>query len=123
MYNILAAMGVFLSLGMKPEEIQKAILDVESVPGRLEDVNNYEGFKIFIDYAHTPDALEKTLQTLRDIQGVKRIITVFGATGDRDKTKRPIMGKIVSDMSDFVILTQDDDYSEKTSAIIKDVLP
>lgn len=123
MYNILAAMGVFLSLGMKPEEIQKSILDVESVPGRLEDVNNYEGFKIFIDYAHTPDALEKTLQTLRDIQGVKRIITVFGATGDRDKTKRPIMGKIVSDMSDFVILTQDDDYSEKTSAIIKDVLP
>jgi len=61
-------MGVFLSLGMKPEEIQKSILDVEGVPGRLEDIKNYEGFKIFIDYSHTPDALEKTLQTLRDIE-------------------------------------------------------
>jgi UDP-N-acetylmuramoyl-L-alanyl-D-glutamate--2,6-diaminopimelate ligase len=54
---------------------------------------------------------------------VQRIITVFGATGDRDKTKRPIMGKIVSDMSDFVVLTQDDDYTESTGQIIKDVLP
>ena len=122
-YNILAAMWVFLSLGMKPEEIQKSILDVEGVPGRLEDIKNYEGFKIFIDYAHTPDALEKTLQTLRDIEWVQRIITVFGATWDRDKTKRPIMGKIVSQMSDFVILTQDDDYTESTGQIIKDVLP
>ena len=122
-YNILAAMWVFLSLGMKPEEIQKSILDVEGVPGRLEDIKNYEWFKVFIDYAHTPDALEKTLQTVRDIAWVQRIITVFGATGDRDKTKRPIMGKIVSDMSDFVVLTQDDDYTESTGQIIKDVLP
>ncbi|MDD5769883.1 MAG: UDP-N-acetylmuramoyl-L-alanyl-D-glutamate--2,6-diaminopimelate ligase [Candidatus Gracilibacteria bacterium] len=122
-YNILGAIGVFLSLGLKPRVIEKSIAEVEVVPGRLEEVKNYEGFKIFIDYAHTPDALEKVLSTLKEIEGIKRIIIVFGATGDRDKTKRPIMGKIVSQMSDFVILTQDDDYTEKTNSIIKDVLP
>lgn len=122
-YNILWAVWVFLSLGMKPRDIEKSILDVEVVPGRLEEVNNYEWFKVFIDYAHTPDALENILRTIRSINGVKRIITVFWATGDRDKTKRPIMGDIVSKMSDYVVLTQDDDYSEKTQDIIKDVLP
>lgn len=122
-YNILWAVWVFLSLGMKPRDIEKSIQDVEVVPGRLEEVNNYEWFKVFVDYAHTPDALENILHTLKNINGIKRIITVFWATGDRDKTKRPIMWKIVSQMSDYVILTQDDDYTEKTQDIVKDVLP
>ncbi len=122
-YNILWAVGVFLSLGMKPREIEKSILDVEVVPGRLEEVKNYEWLKIFIDYAHTPDALENVLHTLKNINGIARIITVFWATWDRDTTKRPIMWKIVSDLSDYVILTQDDDYTEKTQDIMKDILP
>lgn len=122
-YNILWAIWIFLSLWMKPREIEKSILDVEVIPGRLEEINNYEGFKIFVDYAHTPDALENILHTLRDIKWIARIITVFWATWDRDTSKRPIMWKIVSDKSDYVILTQDDDYTEKTQDIVKDVLP
>lgn len=122
-YNILGAVWVFLSLWLKPKEIEKSILDVDVVPWRLEEVSNYEWFKIFIDYAHTPDALENILNTLKEINWINRIITVFWATWDRDKTKRPIMWRIVSEMSDYVILTQDDDYTEKTQDIIKDVLP
>ena len=122
-YNILRAVWVFLDLWIKPDIIEKSILSVEWVPWRLEEINNYEWFKIFIDYAHTPDALEKILNTVKNIEWINKIITVFWATWDRDKTKRPIMWKIVSDNSDYVILTQDDDYSEKTQDIIKDVLP
>lgn len=121
-YNILGAIWVFLSLWMKVEDIEKSIKDVEVIPGRLEEVNNYEDFKIFIDYAHTPDALENVLNTLRNINWINRIITVFWATWDRDKTKRPIMWEVVSRLSDYVILTQDDDYTEKTQDIMKDVL-
>lgn len=122
-YNILWAIWVFLSLGLKTEDIEKSIKNVSVIPGRLEEVNNYEGFKIFIDYAHTPDALENVLNTLKNINGIKRIITIFGATWDRDKTKRPIMWRVVSNLSDYVILTQDDDYTEATQDIMKDVLP
>lgn len=120
-YNILASIWVFLSLGHKPEAIEQALRATTWVPGRLEEVKNNEGYKIFIDYAHTPDALEQVLSTLKEIEWAGRVITVFWATGDRDKTKRPEMGKIVSDLSDVVILTQDDDYSEKTENIINDV--
>ncbi|MDP5038928.1 MAG: UDP-N-acetylmuramyl-tripeptide synthetase, partial [Candidatus Gracilibacteria bacterium] len=122
-YNILGAIGVYLSIGMKPEEIEKSILEVESIPGRLEEIQNIEGFKIYVDYAHTADALEKVLQTVKNIDGVNRVLCVFGATGDRDKTKRPIMGRVVSENSDVVYLTQDDDYSEPTMQIIKDIIP
>lgn len=122
-YNILWAIWVFLSLWIKTRIIENSILNIESVPGRLEEVKNEEWFKIFIDYAHTADALEKTLWTLKEIKWINKIITVFWATWDRDKTKRPIMWEIVSKMSDVVILTQDDDYTEKPENIIKDILP
>jgi len=122
-YNILRAIWVFNSLWFKDEQIVQTILDVSVVPWRLEEVNTYENFKIFIDYAHTPDALENVLLTLREIKWINNIFTVFWATGDRDKIKRPIMWEIVSKYSDYVVLTQDDDYSEKTQDIIKDVLP
>ncbi|NVP17719.1 UDP-N-acetylmuramoyl-L-alanyl-D-glutamate--2,6-diaminopimelate ligase [Candidatus Gracilibacteria bacterium] len=120
--NILAAIGVFMSFSISGEKIIEIIKSISGVPGRLELIENELGADIFVDYAHTPDALEKVLTTLKDI-GYKKIITVFGATGDRDKTKRPIMGEIVSKYSDIVILTQDDDYTENTESIIKDVLP
>lgn len=122
-YNILAAIWVFISFWLKTEEIEKVIKTIDWVAWRMEEVENNNHTKIFVDYAHTADALKQVLETIRDIEWIKKIITVFWATGDRDKTKRPIMWKVVSDLSDVVILTQDDDYTEKTEKIIKDVLP
>jgi len=122
-YNLLAAIGVFVGFGMKPGEIENIVQKIETVPGRVEEVKTSDGFSVFIDYAHTPDALENVLSTLKDIDGTKRVITVFGATGDRDTTKRPIMWEVASRLSDVVIVTQDDDYSEKPEKIIKDILP
>ena len=77
--------------------------------------------KIFIDYAHTEDSLRSVLETLRKIEVTQRIITLFGATGDRDKTKRPKMGRIVDMLSDVIILTDDDTYTEDSLRIIRDV--
>ena len=121
--NILATIWVFMSFGMKPDAIQKALATVGWVPGRMDEVTNLEWYKIIIDYAHTEDALRNVLSTIKTLDGVNNIFTVFGATWDRDKTKRPIMGQTVSELSDFVILTQDDDYTENTMEIIKDVIP
>lgn len=121
-YNITASIGVFMCLNIKQDKILEIVKDISPVAWRLEEVENIEWFKIFIDYAHTPDALENTLGTINEIKWNWKIITVFWATWDRDKTKRPIMWEIVSRLSDKVVLTQDDDYSEKTWEIIKDVL-
>ncbi len=119
--NILAAIGVFISLKIKPEEISKIIKVVDWVPGRMEIVENVEWLNIIVDYAHTEDALEKVLDTIKWFKNIWKIITVFWATWDRDKSKRFNMWKIVSERSDIVILTQDDDYTEKTENIINDV--
>ena len=122
-YNLLAAIGVFVGFWMKPKEIESIVQKIQTVPWRVEEIQSSEEFRVFIDYAHTADALENVLSTLKDIEGTKRVITVFGATGDRDTTKRPIMWEVVSRLSDVVIVTQDDDYSEKPEKIIKDILP
>lgn len=122
-YNTLAAIWVLITLKVKPDQIEDAIKWIRTIPWRLEEVESEENYKVFVDYAHTADALENVLWTIRDIQGVNRVITVFGCTWDRDATKRPIMWKVVSDMSEIVILTQDDDYTEPTDKIIKDVMP
>ena len=122
-YNILAAIGVFASLWIEKEQAEKAIANIECVPWRMEEVKSKDNFSVFIDYAHTPDALGNVLSTLSKIQWKWRIITVFWATWDRDKAKRPLMGQTVSEYSDVVIVTQDDDYSENTQKIIKDILP
>lgn len=122
-YNILWTIWVFLSLWLKEKDIEKAIWEVDVIPWRLEEIRNYEWFKIFVDYAHTQDALENVLNTLKNITWINRIITVFWATWDRDRSKRPLMWEVVSRLSDYVVLTQDDDYSEKTQDIMKDILP
>ena len=121
--NILAAIWVFTAFSIPSKLIPKIIKNISWVPWRLDKIKNQNKYQIFIDYAHTPDALEKVLETLSDITWRKRIITVFWATWDRDKTKRPIMWEIVSRLSDVVILTQDDDYTEKTEDILKDIIP
>lgn len=122
-YNILWAIWVFLSLWIKARVIEEAISNIESVAWRLEEVKNDEWFKVFVDYAHTPDALQQVLSTLKNIEWIWKIITVFWATWDRDRTKRPIMWEIVSKLSDYVVLTQDDDYTESPQQIVKDILP
>lgn len=121
--NILAAIGVFTALWIERETIPDLISKVQWVPGRMEEVLSKDGFSVFIDYAHTADALENVLSTLWEMKGKGRIITVFWCTGDRDISKRPIMGQVVSKLSDVVIVTQDDDYTENTQKIIKDILP
>ena len=121
--NILASVWVFIALGIRSEKIWDLIKEVTGVPWRFESIINNEGIQIIVDYAHTVDALEKVLETIRSFSKTKKIITVFWATWDRDKTKRAAMWEAVSRLSDLVILTQDDDYSEKTEEIIKDVLP
>ncbi len=122
-YNILAAIWVFVSSWMKQEEIEDSIKDVLWIPWRMEKVENSFWFTVIVDYAHTEDALRESLSTIKWMKWLDRIITVFWATWDRDKTKRPIMWEVVSELSDVVILTQDDDYTEKTENIIKDILP
>lgn len=120
--NILASIWVFMAFGISWDDIIEVIKKIDWVPGRMELVQNDLNADIIVDYAHTPDALEKVLTTLQAIW-YKKIVTVFWATWDRDKTKRPIMWEIVAKYSDIVILTQDDDYSENSENIIKDVLP
>lgn len=122
-YNITAAIWVFISLWIKSWKIQKIVKSISPVPGRMESVENSEWFRVYVDYAHTADALDKVLGVLEEHKWKGRIITVFGATGDRDKSKRPVMWRVVAKKSDIVFLTQDDDYSEITENIIKDVLP
>lgn len=120
--NILAAVCVFISFWIWSEQITEMVKDVSFVPWRMEKVENDLEADIFVDYAHTADALEKVLNSLKEYNYWK-IITVFGATWSRDRSKRPEMWKVVDRLSDVIILTQDDDYAEKTENIIKEVLP
>lgn len=119
--NILCAVAVLISQKIDIPTIQSVIAEFACVPGRLEEVSNTHGAKIYVDYAHTEDSLKNVLDTLRQVKTTKRIITVFGATGDRDRTKRPKMGKVVDTLSDIVILTDDDTYTEDSIRIIRDV--
>ncbi len=122
-YNIMCAVGIFSSLWFSREQIEKSIEKTTWVPWRMDLLESEDWVKIYIDYAHTEDALKNVLQTLKNLDWVNRIITVFGATWDRDKTKRPVMWQIVSQYSDLVILTEDDNYSEDVHEIMKDVIP
>ena len=120
-YNILAAVGVCLNEGIAPETISRGIARLEHVPGRLERVESPKGFAVFVDYAHTEDALKNVLEALRKIKP-KRIITVFGCGGDRDKTKRPKMGRVAGQLSDIVIVTTDNPRSEDPQSIISGII-
>ena len=120
LYNILAAIGVAISLGIKEEYMAAGIQSLKHVPGRMERIRSKMGFDVFIDYAHTPDALEKLLLSLKDL--VKgRIITLFGCGGSRDRKKRPLMGAIASRYSDIVIITSDNPRDERPEDIIAQI--
>lgn len=119
-YNIASAYITAINLGIDKEIVKEGILRLKSIPGRLEEIRNDCGLKVFVDYAHTPDALEKVLKTIKEISTGK-IITVFGCGGDRDKTKRKPMGEIASKYSDLVIVTSDNPRTEDPLGIIEDI--
>ena len=120
-YNLLAIYTTAVTLGADPEETLTAMSSLEPAPGRLENIKGPRDISVIIDYAHTPDALENVLGTLRAIAPERQLICLFGCGGDRDKTKRPEMGKIAQKMADRIIVTSDNSRSEKTSDIMADI--
>lgn len=121
-YNIMAATGAALTLGLGIEPIAHALETVRGVSGRMEMVQAGQPFAVIVDYAHTPDALEKLLETVGLLPHHK-VITVFGCGGDRDRTKRPLMGRIAVRMSSHVIVTSDNPRSEDPLAILEEIRP
>ena len=119
-YNILAAVSIGLSYGISVEAIQKGVLSLKNIPGRLQEIEAGQPFKLFIDYAHTPDALNTMLQAVRSITK-GRLIIVFGCGGNRDKGKRAVMGGIASQKADYVIITTDNSRKEDPAEIINDI--
>lgn len=121
-YNILAAWCAAYANGIDPQAIAEGISSCTAVPGRFERVTEGQPFLVVVDYAHTDDALRNTLRTARSLTS-KRVITLFGCGGDRDRAKRPMMGSAAAAASDLVILTSDNPRSEDPIAIMDDALP
>jgi UDP-N-acetylmuramoyl-L-alanyl-D-glutamate--2,6-diaminopimelate ligase len=120
LYNVLAAAGVGVALGLPLTAIARGIAGHKRVPGRLERVDNDRGVSLLVDYAHTGDALENVLLTLRDLSP-RRLITVFGCGGDRDRGKRPVMGEISGRLSDLSVVTSDNPRTEEPRAILAEI--
>ncbi len=119
-YNTLAAFTACAAMGIPVEVIRKALEGMPGVPGRFELVDAGQDFAVIVDYAHTPDGLENVLKTAREITTGK-LITVFGCGGDRDRTKRPLMGRIAAGYSDYVLVTSDNPRTEAPLDIIRDI--
>ncbi|MBM3198884.1 MAG: UDP-N-acetylmuramoyl-L-alanyl-D-glutamate--2,6-diaminopimelate ligase [Chlamydiae bacterium] len=121
LYNCLGALGIYLAMGYPLHSLVQALTHIPQVPGRLERVENSLKKNIFVDYAHTEDALHNVLTTLREVVKGK-IFCVFGCGGDRDRTKRPKMGRVVELLADEVFVTSDNPRSESPQAILIDIL-
>ncbi|MEG0036157.1 MAG: UDP-N-acetylmuramoyl-L-alanyl-D-glutamate--2,6-diaminopimelate ligase, partial [Oscillospiraceae bacterium] len=120
-YNAMAVMSAALLLGLPLAKICESLKTAKGVKGRVEVVPTPDDFTILIDYAHTPDALENVLKSMKEVtEG--RVVVVFGCGGDRDKTKRPIMGEIAASLADYAIITSDNPRTEVPSEIIADIL-
>jgi UDP-N-acetylmuramoyl-L-alanyl-D-glutamate--2,6-diaminopimelate ligase len=117
-YNTLAALATAHSLGMNFREAIRHMESAPQVPGRLESIQDRQiNYRVYVDYAHTPDALENALKTIRELKP-NRLITVFGCGGDRDREKRPLMGAVAEKLSDLAILTSDNPRTEDPEGII-----
>jgi UDP-N-acetylmuramoyl-L-alanyl-D-glutamate--2,6-diaminopimelate ligase len=121
-YNILAAIGAGVALDLSREVIAAGIAQLSSVPGRFERIDAGQPFLVVVDYAHTDDALRNLLSTAKELNPDGRIITLFGCGGDRDRTKRPLMGEAAGRSSDVVVLTSDNPRSEDPLLIINDAI-
>lgn len=119
LWNLTSALVTLNALGYSIQELQRVLSQVESVPGRLEHFNS-KGINVYVDYAHTPDALDSVQRSLLELKP-KRLITVFGCGGDRDKTKRPLMAKSVAQYSDIAIVTSDNPRSENPADIAEQI--
>lgn len=119
-YNTLAAITAALLEGIPLESIRDSLKQLDSVQGRMESVDAGQPFSVLVDYAHTPDALQNVLTTLKEF-AEGRVITVFGCGGDRDPDKRPIMGSIAGAFSDYVVITSDNPRTEEPSKIVAQI--
>ncbi|MCQ2161730.1 MAG: UDP-N-acetylmuramoyl-L-alanyl-D-glutamate--2,6-diaminopimelate ligase [Bacteroidales bacterium] len=120
-YNLLAIYSAAMAVGASPDETLVALSNLMPAPGRLESVRGPKDLSVVFDYAHTPDALENVLKTLKDISPSKELICVFGCGGDRDRTKRPEMAKVAEQYADRIFVTSDNSRSERTEDIMEDI--
>ncbi|MBP9477648.1 MAG: UDP-N-acetylmuramoyl-L-alanyl-D-glutamate--2,6-diaminopimelate ligase [Sebaldella sp.] len=120
LYNILGCVGMLLNLGFTIDEILEKLKKVDYVPGRFELVDNGQNFRVIVDYAHTDNGLENILETVRKVTDNK-VITIFGAGGDRDNAKRPKMAQAAAKYSDYLIITSDNPRTEDPEKIVKEV--
>lgn len=118
--NVTMVLGALDLLGYDLEDFRGALAEIPGIPGRLERVSGSDQFQIFVDYAHTPDAIENVLREARKLNP-KRVLTLFGCGGDRDRTKRPLMAKAACEFSDLVVLTSDNPRSEDPELILEDI--
>jgi UDP-N-acetylmuramoyl-L-alanyl-D-glutamate--2,6-diaminopimelate ligase len=118
--NALAAIGAACAMGVPLETILAALGGMQTVPGRMEAIPNNRGIHIYVDYAHTDDALSNVLMTLREI-APRRLLLVFGCGGNRDRTKRPVMGRVAASLADYTILTSDNPRKEDPAAILSEI--
>jgi len=121
-YNLLAAIAAGIALGFRREAIEAGISALAAVPGRFERIDLSQPFMVVVDYAHTDDALQKLLETARELHPAGRLITLFGCGGERDRSKRPLMGEAAGRLSDVVVLSSDNPRSEDPLKIINDVV-
>jgi len=119
-YNALAAICAAITLGLSTAQIKDGISRIKGVPGRFQSVPNNKNITIIVDYAHTPDALENIIKSVREFTTGK-VITLFGCGGDRDSEKRPIMGRVAGELSDYCVLTSDNPRNEEPDEIIKEI--
>jgi UDP-N-acetylmuramoyl-L-alanyl-D-glutamate--2,6-diaminopimelate ligase len=120
--NALAAIAAARALGVGEKAIKQGIEAVDRVPGRFDRVDEGQPFTVFVDYAHTPGALETALEAARELGRGGRVICVFGAGGDRDRAKRPLMGQVVAELADLSLVTSDNPRSEDPAAIAAEVV-
>jgi UDP-N-acetylmuramoyl-L-alanyl-D-glutamate--2,6-diaminopimelate ligase len=135
LYNLMASAAVAVAMKVPPEAIREGVETLRGVPGRFETVKNGKGIHVIVDYAHTPDALERALTSLAGVMNAeeeaagaktdsgRKIITVFGCGGDRDRTKRPLMGEVVGRLSDLALVTSDNPRTEDPAAILDEIEP
>jgi UDP-N-acetylmuramoyl-L-alanyl-D-glutamate--2,6-diaminopimelate ligase len=121
-YNILAAIGAAQALGLSNETIETGVRNLSSVAGRFERVDGGQPFLVIVDYAHTDDALENLIRTARELTPKGRVITLFGCGGEKDRTKRPVMGEVAGRLSDLTILTNDNPRNEDPLKIMNDII-